>query len=126
VVANIPYYITSALIRHLLAGQNQPERIVLTMQKEVAARICARAGDYSLLSLSVQVFGDPQVVLHIGAGSFFPPPNVDSATLRIDLYDNPMIPTDGWTPSFNWPTLFCPKAQDLTQHPLSRPALERR
>ncbi len=99
VVANIPYYITSALIRHLLAGKNQPDRIVLTMQKEVAARICAKAGDYSLLSLSVQVFGDPQVVLNIGAGSFFPPPNVDSATLRIDLYDSPLIPTE-WLDTF--------------------------
>ncbi len=99
VVANIPYYITSALIRHLLESTNRPQRIVLTMQKEVASRICAAAGDYSLLSLSVQVFGDPQVVLNIGAGAFFPPPNVDSATLRIDLYETPMIPPE-WLDTF--------------------------
>lgn len=99
VVANIPYYITSALIRHLLAGKSQPERIVLTMQKEVAARICAEPGDYSLLALSVQVFGNPQVVLNIGSGSFFPPPKVDSATLRIDLYEQPLIPGE-WLESF--------------------------
>lgn len=94
VVANIPYYITSALIRHLLAGQVKPTRIVLTMQKEVAARICAQAGDYSLLALSVQVFGKPLVVLNIDASAFYPPPNVDSATLRIDLYPEPLIPND--------------------------------
>jgi 16S rRNA (adenine1518-N6/adenine1519-N6)-dimethyltransferase len=94
VVANIPYYITSSLIRHLLAGKGKPTRIVLTMQKEVAARICAQAGDYSLLALSVQVFGNPYVVLNIGAGAFYPPPNVDSATLRIDLYPEPLIPID--------------------------------
>jgi 16S rRNA (adenine1518-N6/adenine1519-N6)-dimethyltransferase len=91
VVANIPYYITSALIRHLLAGSCKPARMVLTMQKEVAARICAKPGDYSLLALSVQVFGEPRAVLNIPAGAFYPPPNVDSATLRIDLYDEPLI-----------------------------------
>lgn len=92
VVANIPYYITSALIRHLLSSQNKPERLVLTMQKEVAARICAQPGDYSLLALSVQVFGEPEIVLNIPAGAFYPMPNVDSATLRIDLYSEPAIP----------------------------------
>jgi 16S rRNA (adenine1518-N6/adenine1519-N6)-dimethyltransferase len=93
VVANIPYYITSALIRHLLAGPCKPARMVLTMQKEVAARICAQPGDYSLLALSVQVFGEPKVVLNIPAGAFFPSPKVDSATLRIDLFSEPLIPT---------------------------------
>jgi 16S rRNA (adenine1518-N6/adenine1519-N6)-dimethyltransferase len=93
VVANIPYYITSAIIRHLLAGESKPGRMVLTMQKEVAARICASAGDYSLLALSVQVFGAPQTVLSIPASAFYPSPKVDSATLRIDLYPEPLIPT---------------------------------
>ena len=94
VVANIPYYITSALIRHLLASPVKPERMVLTMQREVAARICAKAGDYSLLALSVQVFGEARVVLDIPAGAFYPSPNVDSATLRIDLYPEPLISVD--------------------------------
>jgi 16S rRNA (adenine1518-N6/adenine1519-N6)-dimethyltransferase len=92
VVANIPYYITSALIRHLLESQIKPKRMVLTMQKEVAGRICASAGDYSLLALSVQVFGSVHVVLNIPAGAFFPQPTVDSSTLRIDLYPEPLIP----------------------------------
>jgi 16S rRNA (adenine1518-N6/adenine1519-N6)-dimethyltransferase len=93
VVANIPYYITSALIRHLLAGQSKPGRLVLTMQKEVAGRICAGGGEYSLLALSVQVFGTPRTVLTIPAGAFYPAPKVDSATLRIDLYPEPLIPS---------------------------------
>jgi 16S rRNA (adenine1518-N6/adenine1519-N6)-dimethyltransferase len=93
VVANIPYYITSSLIRHLLAGKCKPSRMVLTMQKEVAARICSQAGDYSLLALSVQVFGNPHSVLNIPAGAFYPAPKVDSTTLRIDLYPEPLIPT---------------------------------
>jgi 16S rRNA (adenine1518-N6/adenine1519-N6)-dimethyltransferase len=94
VVANIPYYITSALIRHLLAGECKPSRMVLTMQKEVASRICAKAGDYSLLALSVQVFGAPEIVLSIPAGAFYPSPKVDSATLRIDMHPEPLVPAD--------------------------------
>ena len=92
VVANIPYYITSALIRHLLASPVKPMRIVLTMQNEVAERICAAPGDLSLLALSVQVFGTPRVVAAIPAGAFYPPPRVDSATLRVDLFPTPLIP----------------------------------
>ena len=92
VVANIPYYITSVLIKHLLTSSCKPSRMVLTMQKEVAARICVQPGDYSLLALSVQVFGEPKIVLNIPAGAFFPSPKVDSATLRIDLYKEPLIP----------------------------------
>jgi 16S rRNA (adenine1518-N6/adenine1519-N6)-dimethyltransferase len=94
VVANIPYYITSSLIRHLLASQVKPQRMVLTMQKEVASRICASAGDYSLLALSVQVFGAVKIVLNIPASAFYPQPTVDSSTLRIDLYPEPLIPDD--------------------------------
>ena len=92
VVANIPYYITSAIIRHLLESQRKPARMVLTMQREVAARICAEPGDMSLLALSVQVYGKPQPVLRIPAGAFYPPPNVDSVSLRVDLYPEPLVP----------------------------------
>jgi len=91
VVANIPYYITSAVIRHLLEAPIKPSRLVLTMQKEVAERICAKPGDLSLLALSVQVYGAPRQVVRIPAGAFFPPPKVDSAVLRVDLYPQPRI-----------------------------------
>ncbi len=94
VVANIPYHITSAIIRHLLEGQPKPRRVVLTVQKEVAERICANAGDLSLLALSVQVYGKPQIAAHIPAEAFFPAPKVDSAILRIDTYPNPLIPNE--------------------------------
>lgn len=92
VVANIPYYITSAILRHLLESDHRPQRLTLTVQREVAERICAGPGDLSLLALSVQVYGTPRPVLRIPAGAFYPPPNVDSATLRIDLHPQPMIP----------------------------------
>jgi len=94
VVANIPYYITSAVIRHLLESNPKPRRMVLTIQKEVAERICAKAGDLSLLALSVQVYGKPSIAAVIPAAAFHPAPKVDSAILRIDIYDQPMIPIE--------------------------------
>lgn len=92
VVANIPYYITSAIIRHLLEADVKPSRVILTIQKEVAQRILARDGKMSLLSLSVFVFGEPEIAGTIPAGSFFPAPDVDSAVLRIRLHPEPLIP----------------------------------
>jgi 16S rRNA (adenine1518-N6/adenine1519-N6)-dimethyltransferase len=92
VVANIPYYITSAVIRHLLEAALPPQRICLTVQMEVAERICANPGDLSLLALSVQLYGTPRIVSRIPAGAFYPPPKVDSAVVRVDLYPQPLIP----------------------------------
>jgi 16S rRNA (adenine1518-N6/adenine1519-N6)-dimethyltransferase len=94
VAANVPYYITSAIIRHLLESPSKPRRIVLTVQKEVAQRICEKPGDLSLLALSVQVYGKPRVVAHVPAGAFFPPPNVDSSVLSIEIYPTPLIRAD--------------------------------
>jgi 16S rRNA (adenine1518-N6/adenine1519-N6)-dimethyltransferase len=90
VVANIPYYITSALIRHLLESPRRPRRILLTIQKEVAERICAEK-KHSLLSLSVWIYGKPRIAARIPAGAFYPRPEVDSAVLRVDLYPIPRI-----------------------------------
>ncbi len=94
VVANIPYYITSALIRHLLEADPPPTRVVLTIQEEVARRICASAGDMSLLALSVQVYGRPEITAHIPAGAFYPPPKVDSAVIRINILPSPVVPRE--------------------------------
>jgi 16S rRNA (adenine1518-N6/adenine1519-N6)-dimethyltransferase len=92
VVANIPYYITSAVIRHLLESQPRPCRLVLTVQKEVASRICAVPGDMNLLALSVQVYGNPSIVGHISAEAFYPAPKVDSSVVRMDIFPEPVIP----------------------------------
>ena len=92
VAANIPYYITSALIRYLLECTAKPTAIVLTIQREVAQRICADAGALSLLALSVQVYGSPRIAARIPSGAFYPVPKVDSAVLTVDLYDQPVIP----------------------------------
>lgn len=95
VVANIPYYITSAIIRHLLEAAIRPRTIVLTVQLEVAQRICAQPPHMNLLAVSVQFYGTPRVVQRIKAGAFYPSPEVDSAVVRIDLPDRPPITAAG-------------------------------
>ena len=91
VVANIPYYITSALIRHLLEASLPPRRLVLTVQREVAQRICAEPGDMSMLALSVQVYGQPRIAAHIPAVAFYPAPKVDSAVVCVDILPSPLV-----------------------------------
>ena len=98
VVANIPYNLTSKLIRMLLETSKPAENIILTIQKEVAERIVARKGDQSLLSISVRLYGTPTIKGRIAAGSFYPKPSVDSRILEIlpykeSLVDSDLIPT---------------------------------
>ena len=91
VVANIPYYITSRIIRHLLESDHKPTRIILTIQYEVAQRICAKDGKLSLLALSVLLYGEPHLELRIPAGAFYPKPEVDSAVIKINLHPEPLL-----------------------------------
>jgi len=86
VVANLPYYIASPVLRHFLEASAKPETMIVMMQKEVAEAIVAKAGDMSLLSVSVQFYGEPRIISHVPAQCFYPAPKVDSALLRIDLY----------------------------------------
>lgn len=88
VVANLPYYITSAIIRKLLDHDNRPRRLVVTVQKEVAERIIAQPGDMSILSVAVQFYGEASLVMRLNRGIFWPRPDVDSAVLRIDCYES--------------------------------------
>lgn len=85
VVANIPYQITSHLIRRLLESESAPRRLVLTVQREVADRVMAGPGDMNLLALGVQAYGEPRLMARIPATSFYPAPRVESAVLRIDV-----------------------------------------
>ena len=94
VVANLPYYITSAVLRHLLESQARPRLLVLTVQYEVARRLVAGPGEMSLLAVSVQFYGQPRIVARIPAGAFYPPPQVDSAVVRIDVYERPPLSVD--------------------------------
>lgn len=92
VVANVPYYITGAILQHLLDDDSRPQLMVMTLQKEVAQRIVAEPGEMTLLAVSVQFYGRPQIAGEIKAGAFWPRPDVDSAILRIDLHQAPPLP----------------------------------
>lgn len=92
VVANIPYYITSAVIQQLLEAPIRPERIVLTVQREVAERMVAQPGDMSLLAVSVQFYSVPRIVARLPAGAFYPRPDIDSAVVRLDVRPEPALP----------------------------------
>ena len=94
VVANLPYYITSPVIRHFLEASVKPGVMVLMVQKEVAETIVAAPGRRSVLSISVQFYGEPSIVSVVPADSFYPAPEVDSAILRIDVYPHPTVDVD--------------------------------
>ncbi len=91
VVANLPYYITSAILRHLLDVHHKPRRLVITVQQEVAERLVAKPGDMSVLTVSVQFYGKVQIVTRLAAAAFWPRPDVASAVVRIDVYDRPLF-----------------------------------
>ena len=84
IIANIPYYITGAIIRKFLESNHQPERMVLLVQKEVALRIVARDGKESILSISVKAYGQPVYIDTVKKRYFSPEPKVDSSILLIE------------------------------------------
>lgn len=83
VVANIPYYLTSPLIRKFLESKNRPKEMILVVQKEVAQRICAKVPKMNLLAISVQFYAQPEIISFISKKSFWPQPKVDSSIIKI-------------------------------------------
>lgn len=83
IVANIPYYITGALIEKFLTQENPPQSITFLVQKEVAERIISRDKKESILSISIKVFGKPKYIATVPKGAFVPAPKVDSAIIHI-------------------------------------------
>lgn len=97
VVGNIPYYITGKIIRKFTANKKRPKMMVLTVQKEVAERVCSSPGKMNILAISVQVFGVPDIAFYIDRGKFNPPPEVDSAVLRIRMFGRSVLAKQlGW------------------------------
>ena len=91
VVANLPYYITAAVLRHFLSVQPRPRLMVLMLQKEVAEAIATSGGNSGLLANSVRFYGWPSIVAVVPAASFYPAPQVDSAVIKIDVYPRAAI-----------------------------------
>ncbi len=97
VVANLPYYITTPIIMELLEKNNNSviESITVMIQKEVAERLGAEPGnkDYGAITLSINYYSDANIVMTVPASCFMPRPNVDSAVIRMDIYDKPPVAT---------------------------------
>ncbi|RLC81076.1 MAG: ribosomal RNA small subunit methyltransferase A [Chloroflexi bacterium] len=93
-VGNLPYYVTSAILRHFLENTPRPSLMVVTVQKEVAQRMAASPGEMSLLSVSVQFYSKPRIVCHLPAGAFYPPPEVDSAVVKLEVLPEPRLPPE--------------------------------
>lgn len=93
IIGNIPYYITSPLIEHLLKFKNKIEVIFITVQKEFAKRIVAKPGskDYGSFSCFVQYYAETKNIFFIKKGCFFPSPKVDSCFLRLDIRERPIF-----------------------------------
>ena len=91
IVANLPYYITSPVLRHFLEISVKPQIIVVMVQKEVAEAIVAEPGRMSVLSISVQFYGKPGIISYVPAQCFYPTPEVDSAILRLEPYPQPAV-----------------------------------
>ena len=91
VVANLPYYITSPTLRHFLEERVKPSLLVVMVQQEVGQTIVAKPGEMSLLSVSIQFYGQPRIICRVPAECFFPQPKVDSVLLRIDVYREPPV-----------------------------------
>lgn len=85
VVANLPYYISSAVLNHFFKATLKPQLMVVTVQKEVGQAIAAKPGEMTYLSVLVQFYAEPTIVRVVPAGCFFPAPKVDSVVLRLEL-----------------------------------------
>ena len=94
VVANLPYYVAAPTLRHFLESSLRPELMVVMVQKEVGESVAAEPGSMSLLGVSVQVYGTPRIVDSVPARSFYPPPKVKSAIVRIDVHPKPAVDPD--------------------------------
>ncbi len=94
VVANVPYYITSKIVEKLMTAENKPSIAVLLVQKEVAERIAAEAGNMSVLSVSVQIFAEAELDIEVPRQFFTPPPKVDSQVVVLRIRDNPLITSE--------------------------------
>jgi len=91
VVANLPYYITAPVLRHFLEASAKPQMMIVMVQREVGEAITAKPGAMSLLSVSVQFYGEPRIINYVPAQCFYPAPKVDSAILRIDRRPKPPV-----------------------------------
>jgi len=99
VVGNIPYYLTSYLLKLILELEKKPEIIVFMIQKEVAQRIIAKSPKMNLLAVSVQFFAKPEIIVSVPKTAFYPQPKVDSIIIKLTPYSHSIIASDETLPA---------------------------
>lgn len=92
VIANLPYQITSGILRRFLEMKSRPEKMILMVQREVADRICAKPGGMSILAVSVQYYAEVKKILNVPNTYFWPSPKVNSAVIELDIKDKKFDP----------------------------------
>lgn len=85
IVGNIPYYLTSFLLRQIFTLSNRPSEVILMVQKEVAERMVAKPGEMNMLAISVQIFADVEILFEVSCNGFWPKPKVDSAVIKLKV-----------------------------------------
>ena len=93
-VANLPYYAASPIIRRFLEADHKPRLMVVMVQREVARSMCAEPGKMSILSVATQLYGSPRIVMSVPPRAFKPSPRVTSAVVRIDVHDSLSLELD--------------------------------
>ena len=92
VVANLPYYAGTPIVRSFLERERRPASLTVMLQREVARDMCAKAGKMSLLSLAVQIYAEPRSLFTVPPSAFRPPPKVHSAVIQLTPFDEPLVP----------------------------------
>lgn len=98
-VANLPYYAATPIIRRFLEAEHKPATMIVMVQREVAKTMTALPGKMSLLSIATQIYGKPRIICNVPARAFKPPPSVVSSVVKIDIYSKLVIP-EGTTQEF--------------------------
>ncbi|MDD5647890.1 MAG: 16S rRNA (adenine(1518)-N(6)/adenine(1519)-N(6))-dimethyltransferase RsmA, partial [Dehalococcoidia bacterium] len=91
VVANIPYYITSPILRYFTRADRRPDLMIIMMQEEVAREVTAPQGKMGFLAVSMRLFSNPEIILRVPAASFYPVPKVDSAVVKFSMLPEPAL-----------------------------------
>jgi 16S rRNA (adenine1518-N6/adenine1519-N6)-dimethyltransferase len=94
VVGNLPYNVGTAIVRRFLEASQPPRRLVVMLQREVAASMTARAGELGLLGVSVQVYAEARRLFNVQPRAFYPPPRVTSSVVRLDVRLTPLVPAE--------------------------------
>ncbi len=94
VVANIPYYITSPILRYFIRAERRPMLMIIMMQEEVARDVAAPPGKMGFLAVSMRLFSHPEIILRVPAASFYPVPKVDSAVVKFHMLPAPALAVD--------------------------------